>query len=104
MAEQDNGWKVKKEIDLNAILHLAMVCVVVVGLAISAFSWGSKIESRITTVETSQSKDMLYVVSEIKAIRTMRDNDIANLRSDINYVRGSIDRVDSKIDKLIQRP
>lgn len=104
MAEQNNGWKVKKEIDINSMLQLAMICLVVVGLAVSAFSWGAKIENRITTVETSQSKDMVYVISEIKAIRMQRDNDIATLRSDINNIRDSINRVDNKLDKLIQRP
>ena len=104
MADQDNGWRVKREVDLNSLLQIAMLGIVILGMSFGAFKWGSSIESRITTVETSQSKDMLYVVSEIKAIRTMRDNDIATLRSDINHVRSSIDRVDSKLDKLMQRP
>lgn len=104
MADQDSGWKVKKEIDLNSILHFGMICLVVVGLGISAFSWGAKIESRITSVETTQSKDMVYVASEIKAIRMTRDNDIITLRSDINKLSDTIIRMDNKVDKLIQRP
>ena len=104
MVEKDDGWKIKKEIDLNSLLQLAMLGLVVVGMTIGAFSWGSGIENRITTVETTQSKDMVYMLSEIKSIRMTRDNDIATLRSEINNIRDSIDRVDSKLDKLIQRP
>lgn len=103
MAEQEKSWRVNREININSLLQLGSLGLMLIVMGIGAFSWGSTVENRITAVETSQQKDMQLVITEIKSIRNMRDNDITSLNASLLRMNETMNRLDSKIDKLIQQ-
>lgn len=86
MIETERGWHLKKEVQITQLLTIVTV-------AVASFWYIAKLEQRIAIIEA--------------AVVAQRDRDVAQDRviaDSSTQLRSALERIDSKLDRLIERP
>lgn len=82
--EQEH-WHLDKRLNVGHLL----TTIVIAG---SMFMWASNMESRIATI-----------TADVENIESNQANQTEALRREISYLRGSVDKLNDKLDRLIER-
>lgn len=86
MEAEHHDWHIVKSINVGDVLTT-------LAIAGTAFIWLSSVESRVATLSTQ--------VENIKASQAAQTE---SLRREMTYLRGSVDKLNDKLDRLIERP
>jgi hypothetical protein len=81
--DEPQQWHLDKKVNVGHILTTLL-------LAASMVGWAMTLESRIAVLAT-----------EVEGIKTNETNQTETLRREMNYIRGAVDKVGDKLDRLI---
>ena len=85
MDQPKEHWHLDKRVNVGHLLTTIII-------AGSMFIWASNMESRIATISADVEN-----LKDNQAIQT------ESLRREISYLRGSVDKLNDKLDRLIER-
>lgn len=101
MSEFIKGWSINKSIPITIIITIIMA-------SISFSYWGSQLDARVGQLDNKVEECNLEI-KDLKAWQQEEMNDTARLRErlvvvevNLSHIRSKIDKIDGKIDKVIE--
>jgi hypothetical protein len=91
----DNKWHLDKRVNISHFIATIL-------LAASIVKWGNTIENRISVLEAQKQQESEYFQREMQGMREEAVRSSELLRSEISRLRQSQDRINDKLDRIIE--